>query len=92
MKFTDGYWMNREEYAVNSPKEVYSYELNKDEVVLYSPYKKIITRGDTLNLGMSTITVSSPGKDMISVKLVHHQNKNQGPDFELFKEKISPII
>lgn len=91
MKFTDGYWMNREEFIVNSPKEIYSYEQNENNVVLYGPYKKIVRRGDTLNLGMSTITLSSPGTDMISVKIVHHQNKNKGPHFELNIEPVASV-
>jgi alpha-D-xyloside xylohydrolase len=92
MKFTDGYWMTRDGYTVQSPKEVYSIEKNRDSVVLYAPYKKIERRGDTLNLGMSTITLSSPQADMISVRIVHHKKNNPGPNFELATTEIQPVI
>ncbi|MCA5013919.1 MULTISPECIES: alpha-xylosidase [unclassified Enterococcus] len=92
MKFTDGYWMTKEGFTIQSPKEVFSYQKNQDSVVLYAPYKKIERRGDTLNLGMSTITLSSPQTDMISVKIVHHDKNDLGPNFELTKTEVQPII
>lgn len=92
MKFTDGYWMTKKGYTIQSPKEVFSYKATKNTLTLYAPYKKIEGRGDTLNMGMSTITLSSPLKDMISVKIVHHEKNNRGPFFDLQKEATSPII
>lgn len=29
MKFTDGNWMIREQYRINSPQEVFSYKIKK---------------------------------------------------------------
>ncbi|MGG5341870.1 alpha-xylosidase [Enterococcus sp. AZ192] len=92
MKFTDGYWMTKEGFTIQSPKEVFSYQKNQDSVVLYAPYKKIERRGDTLNLGMSTITLSSLQTDMISVKIVHHDKNDLGPNFELTKTEAQPVI
>ncbi|MTD42108.1 alpha-xylosidase [Erwinia sp. CPCC 100877] len=92
MKFTDGYWMTREGFSIQSPKEVFSIEKNPDSVVLYAPYKKIERRGDTLNLGMSTVTLTSPQADMISVRIVHHEKNNPGPNFELTTAETQPVI
>ncbi|MFD2308157.1 alpha-xylosidase [Enterococcus termitis] len=92
MKFTDGYWMTKEGFTIQSPKEVFSVQKNRESLVLYAPYKKIERRGDTLNLGMSTVTLSSPQSDMISVKIVHHEKNDPGPNFELTKTEVQPII
>lgn len=92
MKFTDGYWMTKEGYTIQSPKEVFSVQKKADSVILYAPYKKIERRGDTLNLGMSTITLASPQQDMVSVKIVHHEKNNSGPNFELNTAEVQPLI
>lgn len=31
MKFTDGYWLNREQYVIENPAEVYEANIVKDE-------------------------------------------------------------
>lgn len=92
MKFTDGYWMTKEGFTIQSPKEVFSVQKKADSVILYAPYKKIERRGDTLNLGMSTITLSSPQQDMVSVKIVHHEKNDSGPNFELNTVEVQPVI
>ena len=92
MKFTDGYWMTKQGYQINSPQEIFDYKQTENELILYAPYKKIVRRGDTLNLGMSTITLSTPQKDVVSVKVVHHQLINPGPNFELIEDAVTPTI
>ncbi|MBL1226653.1 alpha-xylosidase [Enterococcus sp. BWR-S5] len=92
MRFTDGYWMTKEGYTIQSPKEVFASQENKDSVVLYAPYKAVQQRGDTLNMGMNTITLTSPQEDMISVKIVHHEKNNPGPSFQLEMSDSTPII
>lgn len=63
MKFTNGYWLTKEGFSVNNPKQVYDYKINDDNVQIYAPYKKINERGDTLNIGMTTVSVTSPLKE-----------------------------
>lgn len=92
MKFTDGYWMVKAGFVVQSPKEVYTFDKREDSLVLYAPYRKVVSRGSTLNIGMSTITLSSPGENMISVRIVHHQGKNRGPDFQLNQQDTEVIV
>lgn len=92
MRFTDGYWMTKAGYRIQSPQEVYSFRKQDNIVKLYAPYKKIIGRGDTLNLGMSTITLSAPQEDMIRVKIVHHDKAEQGPEFDLVTKAVQPTI
>ncbi len=71
MKFTDGYWLNQPQFEIDSPREVFEYEKNSDSLTLYAPFKQINERGDELNLGMSTIELTSPVEGVIGVKLTH---------------------
>ena len=72
MKFTDGYWMFKEGFEQSNAIEVYDYKVENNRIVLYTPFKSIQTKGDTLNLGMLTIEISSPIENVISVKAYHH--------------------
>jgi alpha-D-xyloside xylohydrolase len=90
MKFTDGYWLTKKGYNVQSPQEVRSYKVEKDKITAYAPYNKISGRGDTLNIGLTTLALSSPMKDIICIKLTHHDIEEKGPYLELLKE--SPTI
>lgn len=92
MKFTSGYWMVKDGFTIQSPKEIYSIKKEEDKVTLYAPYKKIEKRGDTLNLGMSTINLSTPREDVISVKIVHHDVNDDGPQFHINSVGTTPLI
>lgn len=83
MKFTNGYWLSRDEYTINSPKECYDFKRDNDVLTLYAPYKRIRNHNDTLNLGMSTIKLSSPIKDVIDVKLIHFDQNDKEPHYEV---------
>lgn len=87
MKFTDGYWMTRKGYTLESPKEVFSYQAENEKLTLFAPFKAIKERGDTLNMGMNTVEITSPGPDMISVKTYHKFREANHPSFELTKTK-----
>ena len=83
MKFTNGYWLTRDEYDVNSPAEAFSAKQNGKEMTVFAPYKRIKTRGDELNLGMTTIKLTSPVEDVIGVKLTHFDQDTHGPSYKL---------
>lgn len=86
MKFTDGYWLDRPQYEIQSPKEVFDYDQTDDQLTLYAPFKYINERGDELNLGMSTIELTSPIEGVIGVKLIHFDQPAKGPHFQLENE------
>lgn len=83
MKFTNGYWLTRKEYDVNSPAEAFEAEKDGKALNVFAPYKRINTRGDELNLGMSTIKLTSPVENVIGVKLTHFDQDTKGPSYEL---------
>lgn len=83
MKFTEGYWLTKQGYTLNYPKECRDYQIDEDSLTLYLPYKKIEQRGDTLNIGMTTLKLESPQEDIIKVQLIHHDVNDLTPDFNL---------
>ncbi|MFV0556280.1 MAG: alpha-xylosidase, partial [Lactovum sp.] len=93
MKFTDGYWLNKEQYKIENPKEVYEAEIIKskngnDEVHAFASYKKINTRGDFLNIGNTSIRLFSPAEDIIGVRLTHFEKDEKNPEYKLQYSKI----
>lgn len=89
MKFTDGIWLVKEGYTIHNPKEVFDYKMKADSISLFTPFKKIQARNDTLNLGMLTVNLESPQEDILKVTLKHHDNGlKKGPEFSVKKEKL----
>ena len=83
VKFTNGYWMNREQYDVDSPMEVYDVKKEDRTLSAFAPFKKITSRGDQLNLGATTLTFTSPVENVIGVKLEHFDSEDHGPAFKI---------
>ena len=90
MKFTKGFWLTRDEYEASYVKEIYKWDSSADVLTLFAPYKKIASRGDTLNLGLTTIEVSAPMADVLKVRVTGHAGSvKKGPDFVL--EQLPPF-
>jgi alpha-D-xyloside xylohydrolase len=73
MKFTDGYWQVREGMTPYFPAEVYEVEIESEAMTIYAPTKKLVSRGDTLNLPLLTVRFSSPMDNVIRVQIFHHK-------------------
>lgn len=92
MKFTDGYWLNKEQYRIENPKEVYEAEILKDEALndeiqAFATYQKIGGRGDMLNVGNTTLRLFSPAEDVIGVRLTHFEQEDNNPEYHLTPSK-----
>lgn len=83
MKFTEGYWLVKDGFTLNHPRECIDYRIEGQALELFLPYKTIETRGDTLNLGMTTLRLESPQADVIKVRLTHHGVDQAGPQFSV---------
>jgi alpha-D-xyloside xylohydrolase len=86
MKFTDGYWLMRPGVTLHSPVHVHEVEIEEDAAALvaYGPTKRLLGRGDTLNLPMLTARFTSPMSNVVRVQLFHHKGGRPGkPTFEL---------
>lgn len=75
MKFTDGYWMDKPEYQILSALQVYRTQKVGDSLQMLCSTSPIRGRGDTLNHAMITVTLSSPGPDVIRVSIEHFRGK-----------------
>ncbi|ADL49823.1 alpha-xylosidase [Clostridium cellulovorans] len=84
MKFSNGFWLNREGVASFSPEEVYSTSVKGNVITLNTPTHKINHRGDTLQGPNITIKISSPIPDVIRVQSFHYMGiVDRGPKFEI---------
>ncbi|MGL5687908.1 MAG: alpha-xylosidase [Weissella cibaria] len=100
MKFTNGYWLNRDEYIVNSPLEAFdAMVVEKDDdnyasdaLRVYSAYHRINSRSDMLDVGATTMTVFSPAEDVIGVELKHFDRDDKNPLYELQNNNVTPVI
>lgn len=80
MKFTNGYWLMREEITPDYAVEYADSRIDGNDLYIYAPCKHISGRGDSLNTSMLTIKLSSPMEDVIKVSVVHFAGAlYQGP-------------
>jgi alpha-D-xyloside xylohydrolase len=65
-------------------KTAHRIDTTADGLTIYSPSKVIIDRGDTLNIPLITSRIHSPMKNIIGMKISHHEGGiSLGPHFEL---------
>ena len=84
MKFTNGYWLLRPEFTPDYVREIYEGGEEKGALRFYGPYRKINHRGDTLNIGQMTYTVTAPMENVIQVHMQNHMgNYVHNPQFQI---------
>ena len=84
MKFTKGFWLVRDEFKPDYVRDFYAVEETEAWVRAYAPYSRINWRGDTLNIGMMTFTVTAPMPDVLGIRMTNHAGTyERGPAFAL---------
>lgn len=83
MKFTDGFWLRRPGVTAHYAQEAYDIWQDGNRLVAYAPTKRILSRGDVLNLPMLTVTLSSPLDGVVRVRIDHHQGALPSPGFSM---------
>lgn len=73
MKFTDGFWLVREGWTIQSAVEAYDAREHQGALQVFAPVKKVRDRGDTLNAPQLTFEVSAPAPDVLKVRISHFQ-------------------
>ncbi|MDR0950640.1 MAG: alpha-xylosidase [Candidatus Ancillula sp.] len=91
MKFTDGFWLNKENFVTRNPSEVYQAkkiqgENGQPELEAYATFKRITQRGDTLNVGNIKINAWAPMDGVIGVKLTHFDVDDKNPLYPLYSD------
>ena len=100
MKFSDGYWLGKDNYIINSPIEAYDTSVRTVEesgqksktLVVNSSYQQLKTRSDMLDVGNSTISLFSPAPDIIGVELKHFDQDDRNPLYDLVQSTVNAEI
>jgi len=71
MKFTDGFWRNREGFSVHNGAEVYDLEHDETSITAYVPHREVENRGQTLEGPVISVRVCSPSEGLIRVQAAH---------------------
>lgn len=83
MKFTNGYWLDREGFTVQRAREIHEVVAEPDQgrVIAYAPTLPIRGRGDTLNNPVLTVTCEAVDDGVIRVVVENHRgSRRSGPD------------
>jgi len=84
MKFSNGYWLNKQGTEVFSPAVVYDHKIEYDQVTMLAPTYKVFHRGSTLGGVNLTIKVTSPMPEVLRVQAYHYKGvQKKTPEFEL---------
>ena len=84
MRFTNGFWLLREGVRAYYGKTAHRIDRTDSGLTIFSPSKVIADRGDTLNIPLLTTRLHSPMKNIIGMKVTHHEGGiDRGPHFEL---------
>ena len=73
MKFTNGFWLMKKEITPLYAVEYAGHEMRGRELTVYAVGKHIEGRGDCLNVGMLTVRLYSPAKQIIHVTVSHFE-------------------
>lgn len=82
-------WLVSPNHTVQYAEEVYTTTTRKDgeAISLLCPTKKILSRGDTLNLATLSIDIEAQFDGVLSVEVTHLAGARRlGPDFELYPD------
>lgn len=87
MKFTNGYWLMREEITPLYAVEYQGHRIKGKDLVVYASGKHIAGREDCLNHGLLTMRLSSPMDDVIKVSVCHFEGEPcSGPFAEVVQK------
>ena len=71
MRFTNGYWMTKQEYIMNCATQCVRVTRGADSMQVLAACRPIRGRGDILNSGNLTVTFSAPRENVIRVQVTH---------------------
>ena len=86
MRFTNGYWMDREGYTVQRGRQVHDLQVDAEAGRLraFAPTRPVRGRGDTLNNPQITVTYEAVAEGVIRVRIENHRGtRTPQPRFEI---------
>ncbi len=76
MKLYNGMWLTDEQYKIDFSQQIYDYELKADRLELYLPFIYVNHRGNLLDGGLITASVSF-FDDNVHFEFLHHYQTEQ---------------
>ncbi len=93
MRFTNGYWMTKQEYIMNCATQCVRVTRGADSMQVLAACRPIRGRGDILNSGNLTVTFSAPRENVIRVQVTHFAGVAlKEPRFEINEEPVQPVM
>lgn len=93
MKFTNGYWLLRDEYQMDFATDLYEGECRDGAMKLLVATKAIRGRGDILNIAALTVDVTAPMENVIRVSVTHHKGRvDAQPALPLYTQRVTPQL
>ena len=93
MKFTQGYWMIKQNYIMSYATHAVRVNKTDKAMQVLSACRPITNRGAILDGGTLTVTFTAPRANIIRVKVTHFAGtKVRDPKFETYEEDVTPVI
>jgi len=92
MKFTDGLWIAKQGYKIETPKEIADIGHSESGITLFAPYREQNSQMDSIGCGLLSIKISAPAANMLSVKITNHKGLREAKAFfELNRASVTPV-
>lgn len=93
MRFTNGYWMTKQEYIMNCATQCVRVTRGADSMQVLAACRPVRGRGDILNSGNLTVTFTAPRENVIRVQVTHFAGAAlKEPRFEINEEPVQPVM
>ena len=93
MRFTQGYWVIRQDYVMSYATQTVRVIKNDKELHIISACRPIRHRGDILDGGSLDIAFTAPRKNIIRVQVTHFAGTpRKDPKFTTYEEDVTPEI
>jgi len=87
MKFTNGYWLLKEGVSTYPCVDVRDVQITPTCITLYAAPAKVVSRGQTLDGPLLTLTFTSPQEGILQTAMTHYWDGSPGPDFPINDQK-----
>lgn len=93
MRFTQGYWVIRQDYVMSYATQTVRVIKNDKELHIISACRPIRHRGDILDGGSLDIVFTAPRRNIIRVQVTHFAGTpRKDPQFTTYEEDVTPEI
>ena len=93
MRFTQGYWVIRQDYVMSYATQTVRVIKNDKELHIISACRPIRHRGDILDGGSLDIVFTAPRRNIIRVQVTHFAGTpRKDPKFTTYEEDVTPEI